>query len=482
MHRKKHGTRHKRPVEWLDEGSDKQNVNRQSRRTAHERRHENRRETSLGIAERAGGHHARNRAGVAREKRHEAASIEPAPAEKFIHKECGAGHVAGVLQQRDEEKENQNLRKKNQNAADSGNDAVAHQALQRRVGGENRTNELLRGRGSRIDQIHERPSPGVEALKDHIHHTEKNQCSPHAVEQEGVDGVMRAGDWSAGMDHAVEQGFQMAVMDHRLGGTGIQAGLADFFVCGIQQLLHAGFVTHAAGKDAVAVEKDAQRLGLCEVAASSPLKTRTEQSATVGDAVWPVNFGKSGRGIERGDDGPLQLLEPIAACGDGFHDRDAEPLGKQVHIDTNAISFRGVALVQGDQRRDTQLRALRDKKQVALEVCGIEHKDQQVRLLQSPTPSEHIHHHPLVVRDGCETVASRQVEKIHFDAANAQEAGFFLHRDAWIICDMLAQAGEAVEKCGLSRVGISHERDKWTARPLFRRCFGWGVHSAMFFT
>ena len=125
VHSKKHGTRNHRPVERLDEGSNEQNVNRQPRRTAHERSHENRCETRLGIAERAGGHHSRNRTGIARQERHEAAAVEPAPAEKLVHKECGAGHVAGVLKQRDEEKQNQNLRKKNQHAADSGNDAVA---------------------------------------------------------------------------------------------------------------------------------------------------------------------------------------------------------------------------------------------------------------------------------------------------------------------------------------------------------------------
>ena len=319
-------------------------------------------------------------------------------------------------------------------------------------------------------------------MKDHIHHPEKNQRSPHAVEQEGIDGVVRAGDRTAGLDHAVEQGFQVAVMNDRLGGSRIQAGLADFLMGGIEQLLHAGFVAHSAGEDAVAVEKDAQRLGLGEVCVSSALKTRTEQSAAMSDAIGPMNFGKSGRSVERVDDGPLQLLEPIPACGDSFHDRDAEPLGEQVHIDADAISFRGVALVQGDQRGDAQLRALRDKKKVALEICGIEHKDQQVRLLQSPAPSEHIHHDPLVVRDGCETVATWQVQNIHFDATRTQEAGFFLHRDAWIIRDMLAQAGEAVEKRGFASVGISHKRDQWTALPLWWGCFSRRVHSEMFFT
>ena len=319
-------------------------------------------------------------------------------------------------------------------------------------------------------------------MEDHIHHTQENERSPHAVEQEGVDGVVRAGDRPSGLDHAVEQGFQVAVMDHRLGGSGIQAGLANFFVCGIQQLLHAGFVTHATGEDAVAVEKDAQRLGLGEVAASCALKTRTEQSAAVSDAVGPVNFGKSGRGIERGNDSPLQLLEPVSACGDGFHDRDAEPLRQQVHIDANAIPLRGVALIEGDQRRDTQLRTLGDKKQVALEICGIEHKDQQIRLLQSPTPSEHIHHHPLVVRNGCEAIATGQIQNIHFAATRAQEAGFFLDRDAGVIRDMLAQAGETVEKRGLSRVGISHEGNQRAALPLWLGCFSRRVHSEMFFT
>ena len=165
----------------------------------------------------------------------------------------------------------------------------------------------------------------------------------------------------------------------------------------VQQLLDAGFVTHATSEDTVAVEKDTQRLGLGEVAASGTLKARTKQTASLGDAVGPMDFRQSGRGIERGDDGLLQLAQPITACGDGFDHRNTKPLSQKVHINANAIPLRGVTLVQSDQCRNTQLRALRDKQEIALEIGRIEHKDQQVRLLQSPPPAEHIHHHPLVI-------------------------------------------------------------------------------------
>ena len=101
----------------------------------------------------------------------------------------------------------------------------------------------------------------------------------------------------------------------------------------------------------------------------------------MGNAIGPMDFRESRRGIDRRDDSLLQLPEPITASGDGFDHRHTKPLRQEIHIDANAIALRGITLVQSDQCRNTQLRALRDKQEIALEICRIEDKDQQVRLL-----------------------------------------------------------------------------------------------------
>ena len=208
---------------------------------------------------------------------------------------------------------------------------------------------------------------------------------------------MRAGDWSAGLDHAVEKRFQVAVVDHSLGGAWIQARLTDFLVRSIEQLSNAGFVAHATGENTVAIEKNTQRLGLTELAASRALKTCAEKTAAVGDAFRPMDFRQDRRRIQRGNDGLFQILQTIPASGDGFDHRHTKPLRQQIDMDANTIALGGVALVQSDQGGNAQLRALRDKKQVAFEICRIKDKNQKVWLLQAPPPSEHIHDHPFVV-------------------------------------------------------------------------------------
>ena len=284
------------------------------------------------------------------------------------------------------------------------------------------------------------------------------------------------------MNHAVQKRFQVAVVDHSLGGAWIQARLTDFLVRSIEQLSNAGFVAHAAGENTVAIEKNTQRLGLAELAASRALKTCAEKTAAVGDAFRPVDFWQNGRRIQRGNDGLFQILQTITARGDGFDHRHTKPLRQEIDLDANTIALGGVALVQSDQGRNAQFRALGDKEEVALEICGIKDKDQKVRLLKTPPPSEHIHHHPLVIRNGCEAVTAWQVEQIDIQAAHAKETGFFFHRDARIVRDVLAQAGEAVEKGGFARVGISHEGNQRAPLPQFRCLIDRLVHSAIWWT
>ena len=82
----------------------------------------------------------------------------------------------------------------------------------------------------------------------------------------------------------------MPVMDHRLGGAGIQSRLANFPVRGIQQFPDAGFVAHTTCEDAVPIEKHTQSLRLCEVVASNARQFCAKKGATIGDAVRPMDF------------------------------------------------------------------------------------------------------------------------------------------------------------------------------------------------
>ena len=57
-------------------------------------------------------------------------AVQPDPAHQTIHDERGARHVAGAFQQPDEEKQDQNLRQKNDHAAHAGDHAIGDQIAQ----------------------------------------------------------------------------------------------------------------------------------------------------------------------------------------------------------------------------------------------------------------------------------------------------------------------------------------------------------------
>ena len=60
-------------------------------------------------------------------QRNKRLAAQPHAGHQPVHQERGPGHVAAVLQERDEEKQNQYLRQEDHDGADAANHAVDHQ-------------------------------------------------------------------------------------------------------------------------------------------------------------------------------------------------------------------------------------------------------------------------------------------------------------------------------------------------------------------
>ena len=104
-------------------GGDHKQVNGEPGGTAGQRGHENGDQAVFGVVDCAGGHDPRHGAGIGTEQRKKGFAAEADFAHQTIHNEGQPGHVAGVLHQSDEEEENKNLRKKDDDVADAGDDA-----------------------------------------------------------------------------------------------------------------------------------------------------------------------------------------------------------------------------------------------------------------------------------------------------------------------------------------------------------------------
>jgi hypothetical protein len=110
-----------------------------------------------------------------------------------IHQERGAAHVAEVFKQQNEQEQDQDLRQEHNDAADTRNQTILNEALQKAcrqgfVGGGTQRLEPRR------NQFHDRLGPGKHRLKHHKEHAKKDEQSPHGMQKNTVDpGAQRIG-------------------------------------------------------------------------------------------------------------------------------------------------------------------------------------------------------------------------------------------------------------------------------------------------
>ena len=123
---------HQRPV-VREESHGEDRVDRDLGRAAHEGGEQ---DGHLAVAlgrEGAGGHDGRHRAAEADQHRNEATPGEADFAQQLIHDEGDAGHVAGVLENGQEEEEHHNDRQEAEHTAHAGENAVDDEAMYNRV-------------------------------------------------------------------------------------------------------------------------------------------------------------------------------------------------------------------------------------------------------------------------------------------------------------------------------------------------------------
>ena len=169
-----------------DEGGDQQHVDRQARRAGHEGRDQDGGEAVALVLDGARGHDGRNSAGVGGEQRDEGLAVESDGAHDAVGDERGAGQVAGVFEDSDEEKEQKNLRQEDEHRGDALPCAVEQQRL-KPSGGQQRADQVANAGEDVAKAVGERLADGEDHFKDADDDEQKQQRSPDAVEQDIVD-------------------------------------------------------------------------------------------------------------------------------------------------------------------------------------------------------------------------------------------------------------------------------------------------------
>ena len=149
-----------------------------------------------------------------------------------------------------------------------------------------------------------------------------------------------------------------------------------------------------------------------------------------------------------------QLLDTLVFKGRDHHDRATELLGQLVGVDLVAVLLDQVGHVEGDDHGQAGLDNLKRQVQVALEVGGIDHLDNDIGLAAHEVVARAL----LLGAVGGKRVDAGEVR--NRDVLVTQELGFlFLNRDAGPVANVAVGAGDQVEKRGLAAVGVTRQRD-----------------------
>ena len=173
------------------EGADQERIDRQARRTGHQRRDHDRDQAVAGDRDGARGHDARDRAGEGRQQRNERATGQADHAHQPVEEEGGARQVARILEHEDEEEEDEDLRQEDEHAAGAGEHAVDQEARER-SGRQDQAQLLGDGTDAGLQEVHDRPRPGEDTLEHREEHDAEQQRPEDRVQHDPVDAIRQA--------------------------------------------------------------------------------------------------------------------------------------------------------------------------------------------------------------------------------------------------------------------------------------------------
>ncbi len=184
-------------------------------------------------------------------------------------------------------------------------------------------------------------------------------------------------------------------------------------------------------------------LQLCELTFNVVAVVHGDASAAVGLA--------PGHGAEQF----LEFGDALLAVPHGRNDRASEQQLQGRDVDADAAILRVIHHVQDEGHGLAQLQKLGAEVEVALQVGGVQHVQDQVHFGRG----QEMHGHPLILAAGGQRVGAREVHHLHGGAPVLEGPAAALHGDARPVADMVPRPGERVEEGGLAAVRIAREGD-----------------------
>ena len=408
-----------------DDGTHEQGDDRQLGTTRNERGGHDRHAAVLLVLDGLGGHDAGDAAARGHEHGDEGLTGQAKAAEHAVHDEGDAGHIAAVLQEGQHDEQQEHLRHKAEDSAQAADDTVADQRIdQAAVLGATRHKGVVHhgGDAGDIGAILRRVNRigvvarsldgcivGVATLAEHVPAVGAEELVVGEVGHRAAQG--RNGDVvHAEHDDHKDRQAQNTVGNHAvdlLGGAHLGRSLGHALVDDVRddaialtgddglgivvavllalgdQFLHAsglllGEVDEFAGVCITLEQLDGVIAALVGGNARRQIFLDVVQNVLDGGVELVL------RHLALGSSGLLnlleQLLDALVLKGRDHHNRAAELLGQLVRVDLVAVLLDQVGHVEGNDHRQAGLDNLKRQVQVALEVGGVDHLDDNIGL------------------------------------------------------------------------------------------------------
>ncbi|KAF5031695.1 hypothetical protein DSECCO2_625090 [anaerobic digester metagenome] len=438
----------------LEECAGKEDVHGEPRAAGHERVDQDRYQPVFLTLDRPRGHDRGNVAPEPDQHRNERFPGQSESMQGPIHDERGTRQVAGILEDRKDQEEYEDVGQEDEDGADTADDAVADERA--KPGGFDRAGcKPGKPCDERIDHGHEGSRDRKRQLERSPHQRKKDRDTEVPVGDDAVDHVREC------------RTFRVSAVDLRQdGGDRLVAlvrhhGLVLVGVDGREDTLHADGgrtlpdlrydilipLEEFDGEPAEGIALGKVPVGRKGIHERHDLRLRI---VAVADGMLVVR-----RGLCLLDCGFEEGVKPLAPGSDRAHDRDLEELRKPRPVDGVALRFGHIGHVQGDDDRDPEFRELRRQVEVPLQVRRVHDLDDDVRLLVE----EEVPRDDLVCGVRGQAVGAGKVDDLDLVAVTADPAGLLLHGHPGPVPDVLPRTGQCVKERRLADVGVAGECD-----------------------
>ena len=388
-----------------------------------------------------------------------------------VHDEGGSGHVAGVLHERDEEIEYQNLWQEHDDRAHTADDTVDQHGTHGTFG-QRSTDEVAKPCHAHFYPVHR----VLAQHKRDVEHQEQQgkeygEAQP-AIRKHAVDEVCGAVGvfLRAGLETSLCQGtIDEAILRIHDGGFGIHQCLlqhagSSLVASGHQLLAVLGtlLVGHVLGYVLLGVGVVLQQLDsqIARGVAQADVFVGLQETLYLPDAVLNLVAvvdvqvaGLAALALVHLDDSAEEFLHAGAVLERRGHHRHTEERAQRLQVDMIAAALELVEHVQGSHQRDVHVDQLRGEVKVALEVGGVDDVDDHVgHFLREMLPDIEF-----LGRIARQRVGAGQVDKVEV-VAEERGAGFGgIDGHARIVAHAGMGTAGIVEERRLAAVGVAHQ-------------------------